>query len=69
MIPAAQVNALTTPSSSPLHGGRIRCTVVSWRFLAFVSPPVQGGAGGGSCFFILNFTFYIFIYLSMSGTT
>ena len=29
------------------------------RFLAFVSPPVQGGAGGGS-FFIFNFQFSIF---------
>ena len=38
----------TTPSNSPLHRGRTRCIATLKHLLASVSPPVQGGAGGGS---------------------
>ena len=38
----------TTPSNSPLHRGRMRYIETLIRFLASVSPPVQGGVGGGS---------------------
>ena len=48
----------TTPANSPLHRGRTRYIATLKHLLASVSPPVQGGAGGGSPF-ILNFKFYI----------
>ena len=38
----------TTPSGSHLHRGRTRYIITLKRFLAFVSPPVQGGVRGGS---------------------
>ena len=44
---------------SKVHRGRMCYIVTLWRFLASVSPPVQGGVGGGSCFFILNSKLYI----------
>ena len=37
----------TTPSNSPLHRGRTRYIATLKHLLASVSPPVQGGAGGG----------------------
>ena len=55
---------LTTPSNSPLHRGRTYYIETLRRFLAFVSPPVQGGAKGGSLF---HFQFSIFNCSSSSS--
>ena len=49
----------TTPSDSPFHGERDGHKKASQCNNAAYSPPVQGGVGGGSCFFILNSKLYI----------
>ena len=48
---------------SKVHRGRMCYIVTLWRFLASVSPPVQGGVGGGSSqikLFQYRYSYYIF---------